>query len=133
MDEVIDWLVNYALDHDIGVILDRLNFGPNVSASTDGKNVLVNMNWKNSNEVPFLLAHEISHVLNKDGAANYCTATSTTKMESVANNNAIDLLLEYCNACDKQPQTYIDFMKYYGIPVYLDEQTKRRCTLYLKK
>lgn len=121
MNEVIDWLVNYAFNHKIGVILDRLNFGPDVSASTDGQNVLINMNWKNSNEVPFLLAHEIGHVLNGDGVANYCTATATTKIESAANGQAIDLLLDYCNTYDKQPQTYTDFMKYYGIPNYLEE------------
>lgn len=74
---------------------------------------MVNNRWHNKNEIPFQLAHEISHMLNGDeGSLYYCSPASHTKIERGANDKDIDLMYRY------------------GIPSSLEENVKRRCASY---
>lgn len=125
MDDVIRWLCKFAFDHKINVTLDKLSFSDDVPSCVLGKSIIINTNWRNPNELPFIFAHEIGHVLNEDeGRLYYSTATAHTKIEAAANERAINLLVKYCNCEDLLPENYIDFMELYGIPRQLDEKTQ---------
>lgn len=62
MDSLIEWLVNYAFDHNIGVVLTPA-LQPHTPSTSDGTTrlVVINMNWYRKTEIPFALAHEIGH------------------------------------------------------------------------
>lgn len=126
MNDIIRWLCDFAFDHQIGVTLNNLNFDQNVPSCMYGKSIIINLNWKNENEIPFIFAHEIGHVLNEDeGRLYYSTATAHSKIEASANERAVYLLLEYCKNEDLLPDNYIDFMELYGIPRQMEEKVKK--------
>lgn len=131
MNEVIRWLVNFAYDHKIGVTLDNLHFDQEVPSCMFGNSIIINMNWENQDELPFITAHEIGHVLNEDqGPLYYCSASAHNKIEAAANEKAIDLMLNYCVSMDNLISNYTDFMYYYGIPNCLNDKVKERYALY---
>lgn len=126
MNDAITWLCAYAFDRNINVTLDKLSFSTDVPSCMFGRSIIINTNWKNQNELPFIIAHEIGHVLNEDeGKLYYSTSTAHSKFETAANERAIDLLLEYCDHEDFLPNNYIDFMELYGIPRYVEEKVKK--------
>lgn len=126
MDNIMEWLCKFAYDHKIEVTLDGVHFKSNVPSTCLGSHVVINMNWDNRQEIPFIFAHEIGHVLNGDGGVMYyCSATSQTKIESAANEQAIDIILRYSNDIGETPNDYMSFMQNYGLPDYLEDKVRR--------
>ncbi|MBN7275548.1 ImmA/IrrE family metallo-endopeptidase [Ligilactobacillus pobuzihii] len=132
MDSVVEYLLNFALDKGFGFILtDKLKPDTPSCANPQQNKIVINTNWRNKNELPFQIAHEIGHMLNGDeGTLYYNTYSSHSKIENNADNKAIDLLLDYCVDMDKTNSNYSDFMYYYGIPNYLEQNVKRRYANY---
>lgn len=127
MDEIMEWLCKFAYDHNIEVTIDNVHFSSSVPSSCFGKHVIINMNWDNEEEIPFIFAHEIGHVLNGNGGVlYYSTITSQTKIESAANDKAIELIIEYGQEIDELPADYITFMQSYHIPAFLDDKVRQR-------
>lgn len=132
MKEVIEYLLNFAFNKGFGFILtDKLKATTPSCANPTKNKIIVNMNWHNQNELPFQLAHEIGHMLNGDeGILYYSSYSSRSKIERNADNKAIDLLFSYCLNMDEVTINYNDFMKYYGIPNYLEENVRQRYANY---
>lgn len=67
MDDVINYLLNFAMKNKIGFVWTSL-LASYTSSAADCKNrkIVINGNWHNKKELPFIIAHEISHILNKD-------------------------------------------------------------------
>lgn len=123
----MDWLCKFAYDHKIEVTLDGVHFKNDVPSTCLGNHVVINTNWSNKSEIPFIFAHELGHVINGDGGVMYyCSATSQTKIESAANQKAIDIIIKYSNEIDEQPADYMAFMQSYGVPDYLIEKVRQR-------
>lgn len=121
MNDLIEWLVNYAFDHNIGCILTRGLKPETPSASYGDKRlVIINMNWKNHNEIPFSFAHEIGHILNGDKGIHQFTATASSKEEYRANIAGIHLLDLYCQNHDLAITNPLQFCELFGIPEWLD-------------
>lgn len=119
MNDLLQWLTNFALDHDIGVIFTPY-FEPTTPSQSNGdyRVVVINSNWHNQNEVPFCFAHEIGHVLNHDsGVNNYSSPSVSSKEEYQANLKAIQLLLLYCKINDIHFQSSIEFCRQFGVPM----------------
>ncbi|WEA58311.1 ImmA/IrrE family metallo-endopeptidase [Pediococcus pentosaceus] len=122
MNDLITYLCNYAFDHGIGYELDSKTFKPSDSSfsNKEASMVFINMNWPNKNEIPFQLAHEISHIINGDcGSNNYSAGSVYSKEEYNANKKAIHILLDYCTLNNLHYENYIDFMTAFGIPTKL--------------
>ena len=128
MKEVIEYLLNFAFNKGFGFILtDKLKSTTPSCANPTKNKIIVNMNWHNQNELPFQLAHEIGHMLNGDeGVLYYSSYSSHSKIERSADDTAIDLLFKYCLDTNDVTLNYIDFMNYYGIPNYLEQNVRRR-------
>lgn len=64
-NNLLKWLMNYALAHHIGVSFthELPPYAPPTSFSKPGKLILMNGNWKPMTEIPYSLAHEIGHVM----------------------------------------------------------------------
>lgn len=121
-NDLIRWLINWAFDHDIGVtITSDLPADFPSSASSRQRKILFNTNWQNKNELPFILAHEIGHLLDHDEGINYySSATIHNKTEYQANCTAIDLLLQYCQRNDMDVDNPISFCECFGVPIELE-------------
>ena len=92
MDSLIEWLVNYAFDHNIGVVLTPA-LQPHTPSTSDGTTrlVVINMNWYRKTEIPFALAHEIGHVINGDQGVHAYTATLKTRAKRKYNSTILKL------------------------------------------
>ncbi|KAA9369464.1 MULTISPECIES: hypothetical protein [Lactobacillus] len=113
----INYLANYAIDHDIGVCLtsDLSPFIPS-SSSVALRSVVINLNADN---VPLQFAHELGHVLNEDdGVLYFTTSTNGSSAESNATKTGIKLLLDYYfREVPIEEINLSNFMSFYKIPL----------------
>lgn len=63
MSNLISWLYSYAFKHKIGVL--QIFTKPEYSSLSDKSKrlIIINVNWKNKKELPFIIGHEIGHIL----------------------------------------------------------------------
>ena len=62
-EELIEYLLNYAFKHGLSYILVRAEpYDPALSFKHKHK-MIINTNWQNSNELPFIIGHEIGHLM----------------------------------------------------------------------
>ena len=117
MDDVLQWLLNYCLKNKIGIIYDN-NLPPTAPSDSycNPRLVIFNDNYKNVNEKPFMLAHEIGHVVEGNSEYYHLAYLGIEKGEFSANRFAINLLALYCFENDIWYETYYDFAKSFGIP-----------------
>lgn len=122
MNDLMEWLANFAFDHNIGYILTHMLDSETPSTSYGEQSlVIVNMEWKNHDEIPFSFAHEIGHVLNGDKGINEYSADSiSTKEEYRANLTAIQLLITYCHKNDIEINNPMTFCERFGVPTNLE-------------
>lgn len=122
MDELITYLINFALAHSIGVtVSSTLPIDFPSSASSRQRKILFNTNWQNKSELPFILAHEIGHLLDNDEGINYYSSpTVHSQTEYKANCKAVDLLLHYCRLNDINVNNPVSFCEQFGIPAELE-------------
>ena len=97
-DKLMQYLMNYAMfDCHIGVeFTHKLPFyAPSVSYNKPGKLIIMNSNWPYPTQIPFLLAHEICHVLNEEKSYFHLNDRTKNSGEAQANISAIKLLQRY--------------------------------------
>ncbi|WP_048345036.1 hypothetical protein [Limosilactobacillus mucosae] len=118
MDELIDWLQAYCKNNGI-TVLSRTEWPASYASAAlpDQKLILYNPNWQPSSERPFMLAHEIGHIIDQDPPAYPCEYVSVgEKYESTGNRTGISLLLEYSQTQDWLFKTPEALMQAFGIP-----------------
>ncbi|WP_048705231.1 ImmA/IrrE family metallo-endopeptidase [Companilactobacillus ginsenosidimutans] len=118
MDELLEFLFNYAIDHGIGFVMmkDAKPNWPSVSVPDSGL-IFINRNIANQNELPFQVAHEIGHMIcNEDYPQSNVSNTVKLKCEKQANEFAIELLLKYCRFTDNEIENPLEFMNEFDIP-----------------
>lgn len=117
MDDVLAWLSNYAMDHGIGIIFDKKLPPDAPSDSWEFPPIaIINSNWYNKNELPFITAHEICHVLYGSAEYYHSACRGMESGESDANLGAIKLLLQYARETDMHFATYYQFANAFCIP-----------------
>ena len=127
MSNLIAWLYNYAFKHKIGVL--QIFTKPEYSSLSDKSKqlIIININWKNKKELPFIIGHEIGHILaGEPGLSNYC-GTPLTPNERRADLFSLNLIFNYASKqydCFDEP---IQFIEQYGIPYRMLADT---CLLY---
>lgn len=116
--DLINWLINYCYDHKIGVCLTN-----ELPDSVGGKSyiapanlVVVNNQWHDQTEIPFIFAHEIGHIFTGIPCFYHSSTANTSKQESEANVFAINLLKEYCESHDISFDNYYSFAQTFCIP-----------------
>lgn len=120
MDEVLSWLCDYCLKHKIGIqYIGFMNpHDPSVCYEWP-RLIIYNDHWYKPNEKPFILAHEIGHVM---CGTTICYTNTTgvkvnqSKNESEANKFAINLLEKYCEETDICFSSKYQFANAFGIP-----------------
>ena len=93
MDNVLQWLMNYCLDNDIGVVYKN-DLPPTAPSDSwcNPKLVIFNGNYYKENEKPFMLAHEIGHVIEGSPEFYHLAFLGREKGEFSANGVPNDLL-----------------------------------------
>lgn len=91
-------LMNQAYDYGFNVIKTNDYESSHTPAAVNPfyKTIVLNSKWHEPKQLPFQLAHEMGHLLNKDGQSS-CLYFSPSKygIEGNANRTAIKLLLPY--------------------------------------
>lgn len=122
MDDAINYLLNFAMKQKIGFVWTNL-LAPDTPSAADCKKreIVINANWRNQKELPFVIAHEIAHVLNKDMGVLYFTSSSSkSQIESNANAGAVKILVDYCDKLGFEHYNVIKFMNAFGIHANLE-------------
>lgn len=121
-NNLVQWLMNWAFDHGISVTMtSEIKKDLPHCASAAKKAVVINMNYGNSDEIPFALAHEIGHVVDDDpGVRYYNSATLHDKAEYRANCFGIQLIQQYCDHEDIHVINAVKFCEVFGVPSRLD-------------
>ena len=121
MDEIITWLLNYAYDHGIGVVVfHRDSHIPSMASKPDNM-IAINMNWKPHSEIPFSIAHEIGHIISGDNGHFLPTKAAQTQAERRANREAVKILMEWADSHDVEVTTPQRFSECFGVPNTLSD------------
>lgn len=120
MDEILSWLCDYCLKHKIGVqYIGFMNpHDPSVCYEWP-RLIIYNDHWYKPNEKPFILAHEIGHVMCGTTICyniNDGIEINRSKNECDANKFAIELLMKYCEETDINFSNRYQFANAFGIP-----------------
>lgn len=123
MNSVIKSLMNYALENGITCFAESRipsDFPCFFTIKGNVKKIMINLNWHNQRQLPYIVAHEISHALTCD-ETDFCLYQKDMwklKYEFKANSGAVKLLIPfYKDELDELEQVNVyRFMDEFEIP-----------------
>lgn len=116
MNDLISYLLNYAFDHGISYSLVHEDPDYPSAAFPEERFIVINMNCKNPKELPFIIGHEIGHIMNGDSGLQFYYDTVSSSVEHYADLKSLKVIFNYAALqydCFNEP---IQFMQQYGIP-----------------
>lgn len=125
MNDLIEYLLNYAFDCGIGYKL--VHADPyDLSLSLKNHNLMViNLNWHNQSELPFIIGHEIGHfILGDKGILYYSSFADQNSEEKSADLYSLNLLYDYACRRGQYFEEPGQFLSAYGIPSRMAEGAK---------
>lgn len=124
MNNITTQLINFALDHHIGVTFAPLKPTTTPKSDSDTQLIIMNSNWPNKREISFQLGHEIGHLLNGDeGVYYYATTRSKQICEGDANRTALHIIIPmYFEDIDPDQANVHQFMTDLQIPMWLEHE-----------
>ena len=116
MEDLIKYLLKYAFDHGISCALIRREQTYQSVALPDKKLIVINQNCKNKFELPFIIGHEIGHIMkgNVNGAF-YCGKPVNSE-ERLADLYSLNLIYGYASNQFDNFEEPVQFIQQYGIP-----------------
>ncbi|TPR12776.1 ImmA/IrrE family metallo-endopeptidase [Apilactobacillus timberlakei] len=136
INDLINCMLNYAFDNKIG--FELVNLEPDMQSFTIKSQdlIIVNLNWHNRNEVPFQIAHEISHITNSDNLILYKSKSCKYKLsyEHNADLKALNILIPmYLSRTEYTINNIYPLMEQLAIPKRLTNETKQITSKYIQK
>lgn len=125
MNDLIEYLLNYAFDHGIGYKLVHADpYDPSLSLKNHNL-MVINLNWHNQSELPFIIGHEIGHfILGDKGILYYSSFAGQNSEEKSADLYALNLLYDYACSRGQYFEEPGQFLSAYGIPSRMAKATK---------
>lgn len=125
MNDLIEYLLNYAFDHGIGYKLVRADpYDPSLSLKKHNL-MVINLNWHNQSELPFIIGHEIGHfILGDKGVLYYSSFSGQNSEEKSADLYSLNLLYNYACIRGQYFEEPGQFLSAYGIPFRMTDATK---------
>ena len=116
MEDLIKYLLKYAFDHGISCALIRREQSYQSVALPDRKLIVINQNSKNKFELPFIIGHEIGHIMNGNvNGAFYCGEPVNSE-ERLADLYSLNLIYGYASSQFDTFEEPVQFIQQYGIP-----------------
>ena len=116
MEDLIKYLLKYAFDHGISCALIQREQSYQSVALPDKKLIVINQNSKNKFELPFIIGHEIGHIMNGNvNGAFYCGKPVNSE-ERLADLYSLNLIYGYASNQFDTFDEPIQFIQQYGIP-----------------
>lgn len=116
MEDLLKYLLKYAFDHGISCALIRREQSYQSVALPDKKLIVINQNSKNKFELPFIIGHEIGHIMNGNvNGAFYCGKPVNSE-ERLADLYSLNLIYGYASNQFDTFDEPIQFIQQYGIP-----------------
>ena len=130
-DELINYLFNYAIVRDIGHVCYKVDpYYPSL-AWKEKREIGINMNWHNQAEIPFIIAHEIGHIMiGGPSLKQLCCTTYGTDIGEEKSADIYSLHLLFAYSC-KQGNDFSEptsFMQAYGIPSRMSTEASKLFT-----
>ncbi|WEV40314.1 M48 family metalloprotease [Lactobacillus sp. ESL0681] len=123
MNDLIQFLFDFAFDQGFGIAQICKDEEYRSLADKTRNLIIINTNWKNRNELPFIIGHEIGHLMDGDtGISNYCGNALTSK-ERHADLYSLNLIFDYATIQYDSFEEPHDFMQQYGIPNRMFDDT----------
>lgn len=125
-DDLLEDLSNYAFEHGIGVEIIRASSSTPSICLKNKRLIVLNVNV-NTNNLPFIFAHEIAHIINDDCMDVYNNGLPYYKRrcEHRADVKALDILLPiYLNQTDYIPESINPIINQLCIPKALVEDAQ---------
>lgn len=117
MNDLIEYQFDFAFKHNIGVLQINTKKEYNSLADTSKNLIIVNTNWKNKKELPFIIGHEIGHLIEGESGLSYYCGTSLTSSERHADLFSLNMIFDYaCLQYDSFSEPS-QFIQQYGIPI----------------
>lgn len=113
LTDLIQFLFDFAFAQGFGIAQISKDEEYRSLADKTRNLIIINTNWKNKAELPFIIGHEIGHDV---GLSYYCGNALTSK-ERHADLYSLNLIFDYATRqydCFDEPST---FMQAYGITV----------------
>lgn len=125
MNDLIEYLLNYAFDCGIGYKLVHADpYDPSLSLKKHNL-MVINLNWHNQSELPFIIGHEIGHfILGDKGILYYSSFAGQNSEEKSADLYSLNLLYDYACGRGQYFEEPGQFLSIYGIPSRMAEATK---------
>lgn len=116
-DDLIQYLLNFAFDHKIGYQLVNADpYNPSLSFKQH-RYMIINLNWHNQNEVPFIIGHEIGHLmLGGDPIMYYGSFSAQNSEEKEADLYSLKLIYRFSDTQGDEFDSPHKFVQSYGIP-----------------
>ena len=116
MEDLVKYLLKYAFDHGISCALIRREQSYQSVALPDKKLIVINQNSKNKFELPFIIGHEIGHIMNGNvNGAFYCGKPVNSE-ERLADLYSLNLIYRYASNQFDNFEEPVQFIQQYGIP-----------------
>ena len=116
MEDLIKYLLKYAFDHGISCALILREQSYQSVALPDKKLIVINQNSKNKFELPFIIGHEIGHIMNGNvNGAFYCGKPVNSE-ERLADLYSLNLIYGYASNQFDNFEEPVQFIQQYGIP-----------------
>ena len=116
MEDLIKYLLKYAFDHGISCALIQRKQSYQSVALPDKKLIVINQNSKNKFELPFIIGHEIGHIMNGNvNGAFYCGKPVNSE-ERLADLYSLNLIYGYASNQFDNFEEPVQFIQQYGIP-----------------
>lgn len=137
MHDYLCALEDFAKNQDI-LVKWSTQLHPHTPPTTNPVNRIIVMNscWYEPRQLPFQLAHEISHILHKDGDFKilYSGTRLKSRFEYEAHKTAIELLVNLYmqNTDNPRAVNYTAFEETFGIPSKLDSVVREGLKNYIE-
>ena len=138
-NDLLLYICHLIEDHNLGVILSRLDDRHFRSRYLPQKKlIIINTNWWNPSEVPFMAAHELGHCINGDKGVMYYAHDYDWQEHDAFNRNddafkedqadlyGLNLIWDYASSQGYTCEDPGEFMLQFGIPERLKKVVAKK-------
>lgn len=123
MDDLLTYLFRLAFNNKISCALIWKDINYQSVALPKEKLIVINQNCKNKNELPFIVGHEIGHIMNGDATTSFYCNKPLSSEEHKADLYSLNIIYDYAAEQFDTFEEPIQFVQQYGIPFRMLDDT----------